>query len=80
MTNMPTYHVSTNKVDDFGPGEEVLWVPIWVNGDASHPDCRTGVVHSTGSTYIFVQLYGEDGHIQDPIPLEPIDLINMSEA
>jgi len=75
---MPTYHVNTNTVDDFGPGNEVLYVPIWANGDASNPDCRTGVVYSIGSKYVFVQLYDKDGHIQEPIPMEPIDLINLS--
>jgi len=77
---MPTYHVSTNTVDDFGPGNEVLYVPIWANGDANNPDCETGVVHSMGSKYVFVQYYDEQGDILPPVATSPEYLINMSDS
>lgn len=79
---MPTYHVSTNTVDDFGPGNEVLYVPIWVNGDASHPDCETGVVvYPSHKNHVLVRFYDKnDGHLEDARATNPKDLINMSEA
>lgn len=78
---MPTYHTSTNTVDDFGPGNEVLYVPIWVNGDASNPDCKSGVVYITDQKSVFVQYYDEEGDIQPlAVATRPEDLINMSES
>ena len=79
---MPTYHVSTNTVDDFGPGNAVLYVPIWVNGDQSHPDCETGVVVDPASDInVSVRFYDkDDGHLKDAVARDPKDLINMSES
>jgi len=77
---MPTYHVNPNTVEDFGPGNEVLYVPIWVNGDASNPDCENGVVHSINDEFVFVQYYDEEGDILLPVATRPEDLINLSES
>lgn len=81
---MPTYHKNLNTVDDFGQGNEVLYVPIWVNGDASHRDCETGVVISInkGLNYVFVRYYDKETGklVVKPRATNPVDLINMSEA
>lgn len=78
---MPTYHVNTNTVDDFGPGNEVRFIPIWANGDASYRDCENGVVHSVGNKSVFVRYYEkETGKLAEPRATDPKDLINMSEA
>lgn len=79
---MPTYHVNINTVDDFGPGNEVRYLPMWVNGDASNPDCEDGVVHSIGNKSVFVRYYDkETGDLSDELrACNPEFLINMSEA
>lgn len=79
---MPTYHVNTNTVDDFGPGEEVLYVPMWVNGDASNPDCENGVVSSCNRKTVFVRYYDTENGRLTPCAraTDPRDLINVSEA
>jgi hypothetical protein len=35
-------------------GNLVIHVPEHAKGDASHPDCETGIVDHAGSNYIFV--------------------------
>ncbi len=79
---MPTYHVNTNTVDDFGPGHEVRYLPIWANGDITNRDCQNGVVHSKNDRFVFVQYYDkDDGHLnKQPVATKPEDLINMSES
>jgi len=79
---MPTYHVNTNTVDDFGPGNAVRYVPIWANGDATNPDCENGVVTSIGKENVFVRYYDkETGELDEqPRATRPEDLINMSES
>ncbi len=79
---MPTYHVSTNTVDDFGPGNAVRFVPIWANGDATNQDCANGVVSSTNRKYVFVKYYNkETGYLAETAQAtNPEDLINMSES
>lgn len=79
---MPTYHVNTNTVDDFGPGNEVRYLPMWVNEDASHPDCQNGVVSHINERFVFVRYYDKETGDLDlrPKTTRPEDLINMSEA
>ena len=79
---MPTYHVSTNTVDDFGPGNAVRYVPIWANGDATNPDCENGVVSGTNKKHVFVRYYDNDtGELDEGArATDPKDLINMSES
>jgi len=79
---MPTFHLSTNTVDDFGLGNEVRYLPMWVNGDATHPDCENGVVHSINECFVFVQFYDTvTGELDmQPKATRPEDLINMSES
>jgi len=79
---MPTYRASTNTVDDFGPGNEVLYVPIWANGDASNHDCESGVVTTCNQSHVFVRYYHrETGNLLlTSRATNPEDLINLSEA
>lgn len=77
---MPSYRASINKVDDFSRGDEVLYVPIWANGDTGSPDCETGAVTNVNKENVFVLYYRDDGEIsKQPRATDPHDLINMSE-
>lgn len=79
---MPTYRANLNTVDDFGPGNEVLYVPIWVNFDQSHPDCRVGVVCDTNQEIVYTWFYDKEtgDRDQEVSSINPKDLINLSES
>lgn len=42
-------------VDDFEPGDRVLYVPNHAHGDRSHKDCEAGTVSSKNSINVFVR-------------------------
>ena len=45
----------------FEVGTKVIYTPSWVNGDLSHPSCKSGVVTSINNRYIFIK-YGNEIH------------------
>lgn len=47
--------VAPNLVDDFEPGDRVIYAPNHANGDISHPDCELGIVSSLGQSHVFVR-------------------------
>lgn len=47
--------MSDLRLEDFEPGDEVLYIPEHAKGDREHPDCRWGRVSSSNSSFIFVK-------------------------
>lgn len=47
--------MSNNTIDDFLPGQKVIYVPTHAYGDRNHPDCESGHVSSVNRKYVFVK-------------------------
>lgn len=47
--------MSNNTIDDFCPGQKVIYVPTHAHGDKNHPDCEVGHVSSVNRKYVFVK-------------------------
>jgi hypothetical protein len=65
------YTDSGLKLEDFEPGDDVLYVPHHVNNDRQHPDCEKGLVSSISSKFVFVRYWRhgilrENGIATDP--------------
>lgn len=43
------------ETKDFKPQQRVIYIPMHVDGDRSHPDCRWGTVSSINERCVFVK-------------------------
>lgn len=57
--------MAMNTLQDFKPGDRVLYVPYHANGDTKHEDCELGFVSSTNDKFVFVRYANVRGEISD---------------
>lgn len=51
--------MSQHTIEDFKPGQRVLYVPYHAHDDISHEDCERGTVVRIGVCGVFVKFKGD---------------------